>query len=314
MKKILFSVLAALSATTLTFAATEKTVDCGSSVTITATEVTGHHFVKWVNVDNATDEQTANPYTFTPTADVTYKAIFAIDVYTITFTDAQGEISSKEYEYNSSVVIPTAREKAGNAQYTWTFKAWRNTATGIEGVESKAIANANYEAVYESTVNKYTITFKNWDGTVLQSSEVEYGKMPEYTGTPTRPNSGGNSWTFAGWDNTLVAVTGEAVYTATYIPNVLSFELKVTSNNTDFGTVTGSGTFAYGSTHQITATAKDCYRFVKWSDGDTNPSRSVVITDNETTNTYQAIFEKITYTIKVIVDDASVGKGTVKIE
>jgi hypothetical protein len=63
----------------------------------------------------------------------------------------------------------------------------------------------------------YTIKFKNWDGSVLQSTQVEEGQMPQYTGaTPTKPSDSQYSYTFSGWTPTVAAVTGEATYTATY--------------------------------------------------------------------------------------------------
>ena len=70
-------------------------------------------------------------------------------------------------------------ERPATAQYTYTFTGWTPTLTGVTEA-------AVYTAAYESTVNKYTITFVNYDGHVLQTGKVEYGAMPEYTGaTPT---------------------------------------------------------------------------------------------------------------------------------
>ena len=74
--------------------------------------------------------------------------------------------------------------KEGNAQYTYTFTGWDPEVV-------PANADATYTAVFAETVNKYQITFKNEDGTILQQTDVEYGTMPEYTGeTPTKEGNG----------------------------------------------------------------------------------------------------------------------------
>jgi len=63
----------------------------------------------------------------------------------------------------------------------------------------------------------YTITFANWDGTELQTSQVTENEMPEYTGaTPVRPEDEQNTYSFNGWTPTIVIATADATYTATY--------------------------------------------------------------------------------------------------
>ena len=63
----------------------------------------------------------------------------------------------------------------------------------------------------------YTITFANWDGTELQSSQVEEGTLPEYTGaTPERPEDEQYTYSFNGWTPTIVIASADATYTATY--------------------------------------------------------------------------------------------------
>ena len=64
----------------------------------------------------------------------------------------------------------------------------------------------------------YTIRFLNWDGTELQSSQVEEGDMPTYTGaTPTRAEDEQYTYAFNGWSPTIVSATADADYTAQYI-------------------------------------------------------------------------------------------------
>ena len=61
--------------------------------------------------------------------------------------------------------------------------------------------------------------------------------------------------------------------------------LTVESNNVEYGTVSGGGSYAAGTEVQLVATAKSGYTFVKWSDGDTNATRTYVTTSEAVTLT-----------------------------
>lgn len=60
---------------------------------------------------------------------------------------------------------------------------------------------------------------------------------------------------------------------------------------------TGGGTYHWGSTYTIKPTVPEGYKFVKWSDGDTNETRTFTVNSSlinayETKKTYTAVFEK----------------------
>ena len=59
------------------------------------------------------------------------------------------------------------------------------------------------------------------------------------------------------------------------------YTLSVTSANTAQGTVTGGGTYSEGSRVNITATPKSGYQFDKWSDGNTQATRTVQVSKDE---------------------------------
>lgn len=94
-----------------------------------------------------------------------------------------------------------------------------------------------------------------------------------------------------------------------------TYKITVTSNNSDWGTVSGGGTWNVETadlTKTITATPKTHYHFVRWSDGDTNASRTVIIGQNgitahTTEKTYEAVFAPDTFTVTANTD----GNGTV---
>lgn len=67
------------------------------------------------------------------------------------------------------------------------------------------------------------------------------------------------------------------------------YTITVNSNNAEWGTVTGGGTFAENATATLTATAKEGYKFVKWQDGNTTNPRTITVTKDET---YTATFEQ----------------------
>lgn len=295
MKKLFIFAAAFLCSATLMAQTpqTEVEADCGDLVTITATPEPGYHFVRWDDNDTHATRQV------NVTGDRTYRAYFAINQYTITFKNWNDTVlQTGTYNHGDAVVPPTAT-KTGDAQYTYTFDHWS------PNVNYTAEADAEYIAVFTSTVNKYTITFKNWDGSTLEAKEWEYGAIPSYTGTPTRPADAENTYTFSGWDHTISSVTGEDIYIAQYNGTTNSYTLTVDGEH---GTTTGSGTFQYGTYQPITATPDACYHFVRWSNGDTNASTTILI---EGPTSVTAIFEKDKYTIRVESDNESQGKVSV---
>lgn len=184
------------------------------------------------------------------------------------------------------------------------FTQWQDGNTdNPRQIEVKA--SASYIASFAP--NEYTIIFVNEDGTELQKSLFAYGTMPIYNGaTPTKPASAQYTYTFAGWSPAIATVTANATYTATYTSSVNSYTLTLSGEN---GVVTGAGSYEYGSVVNVSATPLECYQFKQWSDGDTNATREITITDDIE---LEAIFEVITYTITI--ESANQEHGTVTIE
>ncbi len=89
------------------------------------------------------------------------------------------------------------------------------TIDKIHGVfEDSTIADIKNELAMDLK----TVTFQNWDGTVLQEDKVSVGVVPTYGGeTPYKAGDAFcSSYTFAGWDKQLAAVTGDVTYTAVF--------------------------------------------------------------------------------------------------
>ena len=183
----------------------------GESITVKAKPETGYHFVNWT-IDGNVVSTNAN-YTFTVSGPADLKANFAINSYTVKFVNDDGTLLKEaQFVYGSTAFyhVNETPKKKPTVQYTYTFAGWdKKLGTVTEDI--------TYTAVYDATVNKYKITFKNEDGTVLQTGEVEYGKLPVYEkDTPTKAATVQETFTFAGWDKEISKVTGETVYTATY--------------------------------------------------------------------------------------------------
>lgn len=136
--------------------------------------------------------------------------------YTIRFLNWDGTVlqSSQVEEGNEPSYTGATPVRPEDEQYTYWFDGWSPTIVA-------AAANADYIATYTVTTKPqptyYTIRFLNWDGTVLQSNQVEEGDMPAYDGTtPVRPEDENYTYSFKGWSPTIVAATADADYTATY--------------------------------------------------------------------------------------------------
>ena len=77
-----------------------------------------------------------------------------------------------------------------------------------------------------------------------------------------------------------------------------NYTLTVLPNNTEYGTVTGSGRYGKKSQIDISATAKEGYRFYQWSDGNPDAQRTITL---ENDMTIEAQFEKAEDIVQVNV-------------
>jgi len=140
--------------------------------------------------------------------------------------DADNVLEKDEYVLYGTIPTYDSEEptKEATAQYTYTFTGWSPAIAAVEG-------DVTYKAVFDSTVNNYLITFKNEDGTVLQSGLVAYGEMPEYTGeTPTKEATAQHTFTFKYWTPAVEPVTGEATYAATFGNTINTYTLAFSAS------------------------------------------------------------------------------------
>ena len=191
-----------------------------------------------------TFNNTWSPEIVAVTEAATYIAQFdsTVNEYTIKFVNENGiELQSSKVAYGETPVYtgetPT---KEATAQYTYTFKEWTPTVSEVTG-------EATYTATYTATVNKYTVIWKNEDGTVLETDEnVEYGTTPSYDGeTPTKAATAQDTFAFTGWDPAISEVTGDATYTAKF--SSTTNEYTVTFNFAD-GKEPVVAKYLYGTT------------------------------------------------------------------
>ena len=116
---------------------------------------------------------------------------------------------------------PSNPSRTATAQYTYTFVGW-NTSKDAETAESGCTTNVTVNrtvyAAYSRTTRMYAVTWKNSNGTVLETdNNIPYGTTPTYNGsTPQNPTSGGGA--FQGWTPSVSKVTGDVTYTASYVP------------------------------------------------------------------------------------------------
>ena len=142
--------------------------------------------------------------------------------YTVTFVDEDNTVISTKADYHvgDATVVPADPSKAADVQYTYTFEGW------TPAVKATVDGGATYKATYSQTVNKYPVTFKNYDDKVLSTKDFEYGTTPSYEGTPVKPSDETYNYIFSGWSPEVEKVTGPATYTAQFTPEYINYTVK----------------------------------------------------------------------------------------
>ncbi|MFR3399136.1 MAG: InlB B-repeat-containing protein [Clostridia bacterium] len=210
-------------------------------------------------------------------------AVWQVKTYTVTWKNDDGSVlrTDKNVEYGTMPNYGANPTKAADAQYTYTFKGWTPKVKTVTG-------DAVYTAVYDKAVNKYTVTWKNDDGSILRTDKnVEYGTMPNYGANPTKAVDAQYTYTFKGWTPKVKTVTGDATYQATYTKEANTYTLTYDLDGGEWTEATNEFPYEYKATVEVikTVPTREGYKFSGWrseevtieNDAFTMPAKDVVL-------------------------------------
>jgi len=106
--------------------------------------------------------------------------------------------------------------------------------------------------------------WKNHDGTVLETDQnVVQGTVPTFNqSTPIKPSTAEFAYVFSGWTPTVVAVSGNIEYTATFTQSTRQYTVMYNVNG---GGAISATTHDYGASVSQPATPlREGYRFLGW--------------------------------------------------
>nr|DAG93080.1 MAG TPA: Internalin B, cell invasion, GW domains.65A [Herelleviridae sp.] len=284
----------------------------GDSVSLKATPATGYSFVGWY--EGANQVSTAETYTFTATSARTLVGRFQRNWYTITFSAGTGGTvspTSARVQYGGSA------ESTATANTGYTFTQWSDGTKTAKLTVTNVTANATYAASFG--INAYVITYQAGTGvaSVTPTSEtVNHGSNA--AGSTATVATGYN---FDGWYNGSTRVSTALKYGPTSVVKNMTLVAKGTiktfavtgtsqyrntdstgdwSTGTSGGSVSGSGTYDYGSKVTLTASAATGYTFMGWfNTSGISVGTSTTYTINSVTAavTVYARFQKNWYTV-----------------
>lgn len=289
------------------------TYDHFSTCTLTVTPNYGYTFVNWTLNGNPVGTNTT--LEFTVTGEASYVANFTLNSYTISATvnpTESGTVAGTgDYDYNTTCTL-TATPATGYHFMNWTLSG---TEVGTETTLSFTVtADASYVANF--AINNYTITATanpTAGGTVSGAGNFDHGTAVTLTATS---NSG---YSFVNWTKNGTVVSTDSIYNFTATENAAfvanfganNYDITVTANPAEGGTVTGAGNYDQGATVTLTATPNVGYSFINWTKNGTVVSTEATysFTANEPA-AFVANFSFNNYTITATANPAAGGTIT----
>ncbi len=241
------------------------------NVILTATANYGYHFVQW------SDGVTTNPRTINLTQDTSVIALFAINQYNLTLLSNDVTLGatsgSGSYDYLTQVSISAIPSPHCH------FVQWDDGNTTNPRLVT-VTSDISYTAIFAQDA-QYTINVMVNDQSCGSATGGGVYYAGEYVTLSATPNE---HYYFSTWNNGMTAnpyyltVIENASYTAIFEP--IDYTVNLTTNDDYMGSVYGSGSYPYGSTANIEAQPFDGFRFIEWSDGNTNSRRTLTVMED----------------------------------
>ncbi len=282
----------------------------GQSCTVTATANTGFAFTNWT--ENGNVVSTNANYTFNVTGNRSLVANFTLNAYSITATadpsNGGSVTGAGEYNHGASCTL------TASANQGYTFVNWTKNGSQVSTNASYTFTvteSAAYVAHFQ--LQSYTITASadpSDGGSVNGAGDYYYGASCTLTA------SANQGYTFVNWTKNGSQVSTNANYTFTvteagaYVAHfsLNNYEIITSASPASGGNVTGGGTFNYGQSCTVTATANTGYTFTNWTEnGNVVSSNANYTFTVEGNRNLVANFTAITYTITVSANPSNSG-------
>ena len=163
---------------------------------------------------------------------ITTDNIEQTNLYTVTWRNWNGLVM----EVDSNVPYGTMPGYDGelptrnslDPRYSYIFTSWSPEISVVT-------QDVTYVAQYISITNTYTITWQNWDGSILQVDEnIPYGTSPSYNGqVPTKDGNERYFYIFDGWEPNISDVTCDITYVAHFSQNINQYTVTFKNYNGD---------------------------------------------------------------------------------
>lgn len=252
-------------------------------------ERTGYLFTGW-------DKDITNV-----TSDLTVRAEYEIQKFSVVFKDGDRIISEQEVSYTDSAKVPENPTRPEEEWGSWRFTGWSGNYTNVTKDE---VVTAQFEKI----LNQYEVLFYDAEGNVISRQTVAHGEDAEEPEAPKKESTAQYNYTFTGWSADTEGITGDTAFYPVYEAETRSYTVTFMNGST----VLDTQTVEYGDD----ATAPEAptrpeeewgsWKFTGWSGSYTNITKDEVI---------RAAFEKILNEYEVIfydADDNILSRQTVK--
>jgi len=291
------------------------TYNNGQQCTVTATPTTNYNFVNWTEGGNVVSTSAA--YSFTVNANRTLTANFSLQQFTVTTasnpTNGGSTSGGGTFSYGATVIVNAS------ASANWNFTSWTENGNVVSNSASYSfIISANRTLVANFTQQPtYTITTNANPangGATAGGGTYTNGQQCTVTASPA------NGYNFINWTEGGNVVSTSAAYSFTVNANrtltanfsIQQFYITTTPNPANGGSTNGGGTFNYGTTVTVNATANANWFFTNWTENgnivSNSASYSFIITANRTL--VANFTQQPTYTITTITNPANAGTTT----
>lgn len=252
------------------------TYNYGSVATLTATSNTGYNFSSWT--ENGTIASISPEFSFTVGGNRNLQANFSITSHSVSVTSSPtvgGTASGSGTYIFGSVINLNATPNTG-----YRFVNWTENGTEVSNNSTYYVKlDSNRNLVANFTPDTYNILISSAPpagGVVSGGGTYEYGSVVTLS---AKTNKG---YSFTGWteDGTLVSKDSTYSFVVKKNRTVLAnlepemHTISVTASPAEGGSVSGGGTYGYGSMLTLYIIPMNGYHFVNWTENGSEISTS----------------------------------------